>query len=172
MTIKLPEDVRVVMREGTPVFEYLGEDPYLQEMYESNARGAVALTKLLSDGRSFGQMIEDSRASIVELNLSSESDENPDNDESPTNESETLSGHSGASGGHMAKITNPATLQAQQELRQQVALTIATLKAVDMAVRRDYRPSVKRLADEAEEQASLLYQMALLFEDMPNKERA
>lgn len=72
----------------------------------------------------------------------------------------------------MAKITNPATLQAQQELRQQIALTIATLKAVDMAVRRDYRPSVKRLADEAEEQANLLYQMALLFEDMPNKERA
>lgn len=72
----------------------------------------------------------------------------------------------------MAKITNPEALEAQAAIRQHIAMTIATLKAVDMATRRDYRRSMKSLAFEVTEQAVALETLIREFMEMSNKERA
>ena len=72
----------------------------------------------------------------------------------------------------MAKITNRETLELQQDIRQHIALQIATLKAMDMAVRRDYRNSIVTMANENLEQARILGSMADVFKSSPNKEGA
>lgn len=71
----------------------------------------------------------------------------------------------------MAKITNPEALEAQQAIRQHIAMTIATLKAVDMAARRDYRKSMGNLAYEAYLQGGDLVTMVEAFKNMSNKEK-
>lgn len=72
----------------------------------------------------------------------------------------------------MAKITNRETLEAQQEIRQHIAMMIATLKAADMAMRRDYRNTVVNFAVEIQDHALQFEDMASKFKGMPNKEGA
>lgn len=67
----------------------------------------------------------------------------------------------------MARITNPETLATQQEIRLHIAMTIATLKAMDAAVRRDYRSSVVNLSTEARAQAMRLVEMADTYKGKP-----
>lgn len=70
----------------------------------------------------------------------------------------------------MAKITNPETIEKQRELRQHIAMMIATLKAADMAMRRDYRNTVVNLAVETQDHAFQFEFMASEFKAAPNKE--
>lgn len=65
----------------------------------------------------------------------------------------------------MAKIKDPAAQEARQEILQHITMTIATLKAMDAAVRRDYRSSVINLSSEARAQAMRLAEMAEAFKE-------
>lgn len=65
----------------------------------------------------------------------------------------------------MAKITNPETLEAQQEIRQHIAMMIATLRAIDAAVRRDYRNSASNIALDLYDQAEDLQRMSIDYQE-------
>lgn len=108
----------------------------------------------------------DAPESILELNLSSESDEKSFQVGSIL---ASRSGHSGALGGHMAKITNSEALEARRVIIQHIDMTIATLKALDLSLRRDHRSSSENLAEEASRQAEELPGLVLEFNDMPAK---
>jgi hypothetical protein len=72
----------------------------------------------------------------------------------------------------MTQITNRQTLEARQELRDQVALAIATLRTIDTAIRRNHRKTIKELASLAYDQSYELMGMAAMYQDMPNKEES